>query len=188
MFSHLVRPELCSTECLVTDIADIFLVFLLSVGVVQVVAQLSPGRESLGAEIADKISSIQICFMNFLHVSLEVPNLLEQLPALLTAELLDTGVDQVMCLQLVLQSELLMALRTLELKERPSWRWLAVSLTLSQMFVCLDFYDISCPLIANFTEIELFLRGVVPHKVFDEKVGGSERSLTNTAGLLSQPW
>ena len=86
--------------------------------------------------------------MNFLHVSLKVTNLLEQLPALLTAELLDTGVDQEMRLQLVLQSELFAALTTLEQR---------ASLTLSQMLVCLDFYGVGGPLVANFTEIKLLL-------------------------------
>ena len=136
VFSHLVRPQLGSTECLITDITNIFLEFLFPVTVGLVVAQLSTGRESFPTEVADEISSVEICFMNFLHVSLKVTNLLEQLPALLTPVLLQPGVDEEMCLQLVLQSKLLVALSTLELLTSWSWSWrLAGSLTLSQMFV-----------------------------------------------------
>ena len=121
------------------------------------VTQLPTGRESLATNGADEISSLKICFMNFLHVSLEVTNLLEQLPALLTSELLQPGVDEEMCLQLVLQSELLVALNTLELLAR-SWSWRLVrSLTLSQMLVCLYLDVVGCPLVADITEIELFL-------------------------------
>ena len=59
-----------------------------------------------------------------------------------------------MGLQLVLQSELLVALTTLE---PMTLRWLTVVLTLSEMFVCLDLNNIGRPLITDFTEVELFL-------------------------------
>ena len=115
---HLVRPEFSPTEGFITDIADIFLVFLVSVSVVQVIGQFSTRRETLAAQVADEISPVKISFMDFLHVSLKVANLLEELPASLAAELLHSGVDEEMGLQLVLQSELLVALPTLEPRSR----------------------------------------------------------------------
>ena len=85
------------------------------------IGQLSTRRESLAAEITDEISSLQIGFMDFLHVSLKVANLLEQFAALLTAELLHSGVDEVVGLQLVLQSELLVAARLSTTELTPGW-------------------------------------------------------------------
>ena len=118
---HLVRPKFSPTEGFITDIADIFLVFLVSVSVVQVISQLSTRRETLAAQVADEISLVEICFMDFLHVSLKVANLFEELPAPLAAELLDSRMDEEMGLQLVLQSELLVALPTLEPGSRRRW-------------------------------------------------------------------
>ena len=155
MNSHLVRPKFSTTEGFITDIADIFPVFLLPVSVGHMVGQLSARGESLATEVAYEISPVQIRFMDFLHVSLKVADLLEKLPALLTTVLLHSRVDEEMSLQLVLQTELFATLNTL--KPEPRRCWVKAVLPLSKMFVCLDLRSIGRPLAAHFTEIKLFL-------------------------------
>ena len=113
-------------------------------------------------------------------------NLLEKLSTFLASKLFEPRVDQAVCLQLVLQPELLVALPALEGR----LLFLTFRMSESEMFVGLYLYLVGCPLSTHVTEIERELLGlsVVLDKVMAHLSPGLEGLPTHWAGLLSKLW
>ena len=77
MNSHLVRPKFSTTEGFITDIADIFPVFLLPVSVCQMVGQLSARGKSLATEVGReykaKSQGYLKCHIESVHEKVKYP-------------------------------------------------------------------------------------------------------------------